>query len=148
MRFGLAVHRLSSCNYFLPNQLAVGCRVMLLWSSPTFIWPSRSSAVLSLQHQKSQQTWAELAQETCAGNHSSLKEGKVKQWLFPYNWNRAFPWTESFQCPTFGRTEEKSANMKSFSSVTFIMKNLLFPLHPDQNILISAILWHWGYDHF
>jgi len=32
--------------------------------------------VLSLQHQKSQQASAELAQEICAGNHSRSKEGK------------------------------------------------------------------------
>lgn len=140
MRFRLAGHRLPSSNHFLPNQLAVGCKVMLVCSSPSFVWPSRSSAVLLLQHQKSQQTWAELAPvlETTRSQRSIRK--LVKQRLSPSNWKWSFPQTERFQCPTFRRTEEKHASIKSFSGITFGMKNLPLPLHSDQNTLITAIL--------
>lgn len=137
LSFMQACHRLSSCRYFLPDLLAVGCKVMHFCSSPAFTWPSKSSAMLSLQHQKSQQTWVELHKNPGQESTAAQKRVRrvVKQWLFTCNWNQSFLWTESFWCPSFGRTGENWANIKSYSSTIFIMKSLLLPLHPDQNIL-------------
>lgn len=136
MRFRLAGH---SCNHFLPNQLGAKS---LFCSSSAFIWPSRSSAVLFLQHQKSQQTWAELAQEICARNHTISKEHKEigEAEIISPQLKVILSSNRKISVPTFRRTEDKCANVKSFSSITFGMKNLPLPLHSDQNVLITAIL--------
>lgn len=150
MRFRLAGLRLSSCNNFPPNQLAVGCKAMLFCRSPAFIWPSRSSAVLFLQHQKSQQTWAELPLETCARNHTISKEHKEigeAVTFFPSTEIDPFLKQKDFSVLHLVELKRNVQTLKVLAALPLEWK--ICHCHYTQIRIFWSLLllWHLGFDH-